>query len=104
MISTAARSTELGTGAPADKSNRTAASAARCRDVRSPAVAITFANAAGDANTNVAPIASAASASATARREPGAVTLMSGTTDGTPIAGPYKAKGANAATNRSRSL
>ena len=46
------------------------------------------ANAAGDANTSVAPIASAASASATARNVPGAVTLMSGTTDGTPIAGP----------------
>ena len=47
-----------------------------------------FAKAAGDANTSDAPIASAASASATARSEPGAVTLMSGTTDGTPIAGP----------------
>ena len=64
----------------------------------------TLASAAGEANTIVASTATAASPSAAAVSVAGAATSMSGTTDEMPIAGPYSANGANAATSRSSAV
>ena len=85
----------IGTGAPADITRRTVR---RCgKSV--VAVLTTFAKAAGDANTIVAPTRRHASSSAAAVSVPGDVTSISANPVAMPNAGPYKAKGAKAATN-----
>ena len=55
----------------------------------------------GEANTSEASTASTASRRVAAVRVPGELTSMSGTVEGRPIAGPYSANGANAATRES---
>ena len=62
MISTTARSTSSGPARRPTAASARSRARRGCAGVRSPAVAITLRNAAGDANTSVAPIASAASA------------------------------------------
>ena len=62
------------------------------------AVFTTFAKAAGEANTIVAPTRRHASSSAAAVNVPGDVTSMSANPVAIPNAGPYKANGAKAAT------
>ncbi|CAB4878961.1 unannotated protein [freshwater metagenome] len=91
------RSVSIGTGAPADITSRIAPSAGR----DPVAVRTTFASAAGEANTIVAPIRAHASSSALAVSVAGAVTSMSARPVTMPRAGPNTAKGANAATKRS---
>ena len=85
----------IGTGAPADITRRTLA---RC-SIPVVAVRTTFAKAAGEANTIVAPTRRHASSSAAAVNVPGDVTSISANPVAIPNAGPYKAKGAKAATN-----
>ncbi len=102
--SRAARSSAGRTGAPADSSIRTLSNAARCSGLRSATVRTTLASAAGDANTSVARTRSTASPRAVAVSVPGAPTSMSGTTEGIPSIGPYRANGANAATSRSSAV
>ena len=87
----------MGTGAPADITVATEASASNDPE----AVFNTFANAAGDANTMVAVMRSHASFNAAAVRVLGDVTSISARPVVMPSAGPYSANGANAATNRS---
>jgi hypothetical protein len=98
------RSSAAGTGAPADMSSRTPASADSWSAVSPPAVATTRRSAAGAAKTTVASTARTASARRAAVSVPGAVTSTSGTEEAMPSAGPRMANGANAATNRSAAV
>ena len=95
------RSSVTGTGAPADNTVRTPASAERCSEPSRSAVSTTLRRAAGEAKITVASTACTASARAVAVRVAGRVTSMSGTAAAMPSAGPYRANGAKAATSRS---